>query len=133
MKLDFNHAMIYAADVERAKQFYAGVLGFRVLEEELPFYVRLQSPGSKTTLALHKAEPGAAGLRLYFETAKLDELCAGLAKKGVKIDKPPADMPWGWRHAYLRDPDGHEISLYRAGAKRLRQAPKRKASQKAGR
>ena len=24
----------------------------------------------------------------------------------------PKDMPWGWRHAYLNDPDGHEISLY---------------------
>jgi hypothetical protein len=26
-------------------------------------------------------------------------------------------MPWGWRHAYLNDPDGHEISLYWAGEK----------------
>jgi hypothetical protein len=28
-------------------------------------------------------------------------------------------MPWGWKHAYLSDPDGHELSLYRAGAKRF--------------
>jgi hypothetical protein len=28
-------------------------------------------------------------------------------------------MPWGWKHAYLDDPDGHELSLYWAGKKRL--------------
>jgi hypothetical protein len=31
-------------------------------------------------------------------------------------------MPWGWKHAYLDDPDGHEVSLYWAGAKRLKKA-----------
>jgi hypothetical protein len=29
-------------------------------------------------------------------------------------------MPWGWQHAYLRDPDGHQLSLYWAGPKRFR-------------
>jgi hypothetical protein len=29
-------------------------------------------------------------------------------------------MPWGWRHAYLRDPDGHEVSLYWAGKARFK-------------
>jgi hypothetical protein len=28
-------------------------------------------------------------------------------------------MPWGWKHAYVNDPDGHEVSLYWAGAKRF--------------
>jgi len=27
-------------------------------------------------------------------------------------------MPWGSKHAYLNDPDGHEVSLSFAGAKR---------------
>ena len=29
-------------------------------------------------------------------------------------------MPWGWRHAYLNDPDGHEISLCWAGENRMK-------------
>jgi hypothetical protein len=29
-------------------------------------------------------------------------------------------MPWGWRHAYLNDPDGHEISWYWAGENRMK-------------
>jgi hypothetical protein len=28
----------------------------------------------------------------------------------------------GWKHAYLDDPDGHEVSLYWAGAKRLKKS-----------
>ena len=123
MKLEFNHAMVYVSDVARARQFYVDRLGFRVLEEADGFYARLRSPNSTTTVALHQAEPGVGGIRLYFESKKLDELCAQLAREGVKFDKPPQDMPWGWRHTYLRDPDGHEISLYYAGSKRLQGSP----------
>jgi hypothetical protein len=41
-------------------------------------------------------------------------------------------MPWGWTHAYLNDPDGHEVSLYWAGVKRLRKSAtvKKKAESK---
>ena len=38
-------------------------------------------------------------------------------------------MPWGWRHAYLNDPDGHEISLYWAGGNRMKKTMM-KAAQK---
>lgn len=64
--------------------------------------------------------PSQEGIRLYFEVKELDEFCNELASNGVKFDQMPADMPWGWKHAYLRDPDGHELSLYWAGEKRLR-------------
>ena len=118
-KPEFNHAMVYVNDFERCRRFYVEDLGFEVLEEMPGAYVRLLA-GSNTTIALHKAERGVSGIRLYFESASLDRLCTELWKKGVRFDKPPTDMPWGWRHAYLRDPDGHEISLFRAGEKRLR-------------
>jgi catechol 2,3-dioxygenase-like lactoylglutathione lyase family enzyme len=120
MKLDFNHAMVYVSDVAQAKRFYVDQLGFRLIEEAEGFYARLRSPGSTTTIALHKREPGVSGMRLYFEVQNLDAFCARLVKQGVRFDKGPQDMPWGWRHAYLRDPEGHEISLYLAGRKRLR-------------
>jgi len=123
MKLDFNHAMVYVSDVAQAKRFYVDQLGFRLIEEAEGFYARLRSPGSTTTIALHKREPGVSGMRLYFEVPNLDTFCARLVKQGVRFDKGPQDMPWGWRHAYLRDPEGHEISLYLAGRKRLRSSP----------
>ena len=48
------------------------------------------------------------------------------------ITQLPRMMPWGWRHAYLNDPDGHEISLYWAGENRMRKTVM-KAAQKAAR
>jgi catechol 2,3-dioxygenase-like lactoylglutathione lyase family enzyme len=128
MELDFNHAMIYVRDVCAALKFYADLLGFKVVDrfdwESRPVYARLRSPKGMGTLALHQLEPGKTlpefgGVRLYFEVKDLDKFCKRLEAAGVAM-KPPKAMPWGWRHAYLNDPDGHEVSLYWAGAKRFR-------------
>jgi catechol 2,3-dioxygenase-like lactoylglutathione lyase family enzyme len=124
--LAFNHAMIYAADVGRSLAFYES-LGFETLETQLPYYARLAT-GGNSTIALHGLEPGqtaaADGIRLYFETPKLTALHKQLAQAGVAFSKPPAKQPWGWTHAYLNDPDGHEISLYWAGSQRLKRSRK---------
>jgi catechol 2,3-dioxygenase-like lactoylglutathione lyase family enzyme len=125
--VEFNHAMIYVRDVPRALDFYAGKLGFRVIEQFGAGYARLRPPAGSTTIALHQLgedvhSAGAPGIRLYFEAKNLDAFCRKLAAGGVAIKKMPQQMPWGWRHAYLDDPDGHEISLYWAGAKRLRKS-----------
>ena len=126
-KLTLNHAMIYVREMSRALEFYAGKLGFRLIEQFGDGYARLRSPAGSTTIALHKLGEGvhtaeSPGIRLYFETQQLDAFCRKLASSGVYIKKMPQQMPWGWRHAYLDDPDGHEISLYWAGAKRLRKS-----------
>ena len=127
-KLSFNHAMIYAKDVERAMTFYRDLLGFKLIEdfryEGKPVYARLRAPGGDGTIALHQAGPdspvSSEGVRLYFEVRDLDDFCRKLQQKGFYITKMPQMMPWGWRHAYLNDPDGHEISLYWAGANRMK-------------
>ncbi len=127
MGLTFNHAMIYTRDVQKSLDFYHGALGFEVLEEfrggPRLVYARLRPSGGDTTIALHLTAPNeelrTGGVRLYFEVEALEEFCASLEAKGVRFTKPPAVMPWGWKHAYLDDPDGHEISLYWAGAQRL--------------
>lgn len=125
-KLAFNHAMIYVRDCARAVDFYAGKLGFRLIEQ-FPGYARLRSPAGNTTIALHEiggeiTTTAAAGIRLYFEVKQLAALCRKLAAAGVAFKQMPKPMPWGWTHAYLDDPDGHEVSLYWAGAKRLRKS-----------
>ena len=129
-KLAFNHAMIYVKDVPRALAFYRDLLGFKLIEdfryEGTAVYARMRAPGGDGTIALHQAGPGALlvseGVRLYFEVPDLDEFCRKLLQKGFYINQMPRMMPWGWRHAYLNDPDGHEISLYWAGENRMKKS-----------
>ena len=139
-RLTFNHAMVYVKDVERGLGFYRDLLGFKLIEdfryENKPVYARLRSPGGDGTIALHQAGPedsvSSDGVRLYFEVRELDEFCRKLQQKNFYITKLPRMMPWGWRHAYLNDPDGHEISLYWAGENRMKKTIIR-AAQKAAR
>lgn len=129
-KLTFNHAMIYSRDVERGVRFYRDLLGFKLIEdfkfEDQLVYARLRAPGGDGTIALHQAAPGAnfanEGVRLYFEIRELDDFCRKLQKQNFYITQLPRMMPWGWRHAYLNDPDGHEISLYWAGENRMKKS-----------
>ena len=120
--LAFNHAIIYVTDLDRALQFYSNHLGFRVMDRYENAYARLRGSGDGT-IAVHVTEAGqprsSEGIRLYFEVKNLEKFCAKLQGAGVVFAKPPKMMPWGWQHAYLNDPDGHEISLYWAGQKRF--------------
>ena len=124
-KMAFNHLMIYVADVPRSLEFYCDLFDFQAVEQ-MEGYARIRIPNTDATIALHqlsadkpRMDTKAEGLRLYFEVEDLDAFCATLSKKGVAFTQPPKDMPWGWRHAYLHDPDGHELSLYRSGPDRL--------------
>jgi catechol 2,3-dioxygenase-like lactoylglutathione lyase family enzyme len=127
-RLDFNHAMVYCRDVSRSLEFYRDLLGLTVIEEfhaeDKVVYARLRLPAGTSTIALHLLEPGqtlrTGGVRLYFEIRDLDRFCKKIEAAGAKFSQPPAMMPWGWRHAYLDDPDGHEVSLYWAGSQRLK-------------
>jgi catechol 2,3-dioxygenase-like lactoylglutathione lyase family enzyme len=127
-KLTFNHAMIYVKDVERGLGFYRDLMGFKLIEdfryEGKSVYARLRAPGGDGTIALHEAGPGVPlasdGVRLYFEIRDLEGFCRKLQQKGFYITQLPRMMPWGWRHAYLNDPDGHEISIYWAGENRMK-------------
>jgi catechol 2,3-dioxygenase-like lactoylglutathione lyase family enzyme len=138
-KLTFNHGMIYVVDVQRALGFYRDLLGFKLIEdfrhENKPVYARLRAPGGDGTIALHQAAQGASvssdGVRLYFEVRELDDFCRKLQQKGFYITQLPQMMPWGWRHAYLNDPDGHEISLYWAGENRMKKTVMKAAAKAA--
>lgn len=129
--LTFNHAMVYVKDVEAALGFYRDRLGFKVLDEFAHHgrlaYARLKPAHGSSTIALHLLEPGKSlppddAIRLYFEVRDLEKFCGSLEFAGVKFSQPPKLMPWGWKHAYLDDPDGHEVSLYWAGPKRFRKS-----------
>jgi catechol 2,3-dioxygenase len=119
--VEFNHVMVYVSDVSKSLNFYQGLLGFDLLEKS-ENYARLKSPSGRSTIALHRADDVQAGkgITLYFETRNLDKFCNSLSRKGANFTQMPKVMPWGWKHAYLSDPDGYTISLYWAGPKRLK-------------
>ena len=130
--LELNHAMVYVRDLAAALRFYGGQLGFKMVDEYPGAYARLMSPKGKVSIALHVAvaEQGVSsdGVRLYLEVKDLDGFCEKLQGEGVQFTKLPAMMPWGWRHAYLNDPDGHEITLYWAGRKRFEKTKMRRSA-----
>jgi len=125
--VSLNHVIVWVRNVPSSLKFYRDYLGFRTIES-MEGYARLRSPSGGATLALHvstdrKPPPRTRQVVLYFETKDLEAVCRRLRRKGVRFDQPPTRMPWGWDHAYLRDPDGHPISLYWAGRKRFQKSP----------
>ena len=121
--VNFNHALIQVKVLDPALHFYRDLLGFKEIDQIPGEYARLRSRNGRSTLALHLSRspsvrrPG--GVWLYLEVRKLDQLCRRLQSAGVRFSQKPEQMPWGWRQAFLKDPDGHKLCLYWAGVKRL--------------
>lgn len=91
-------------------------------------YARLRSLSGGATIAPHVSRERRQPTKtrpivLYFETPDLASRCRTLQRRGVRSDQLPARMTWGWDHVYLRDPEGHPISLHWAGQKRFRKSP----------
>jgi len=100
-----------ARDLDRARAFYNGKLGFRVIEDHAgrSFVVdaggvrlHVDKDGKRAPLA--QAEP-----RLCFHTVEVAARCTALRDLGVSVDGP-RHTPDGVI-AELSDPDGHPIIL----------------------
>lgn len=118
--MNLNQVTLPSADLARACEFYRQ-LGLTLIVDALPRYARFECPDGGATLSLHLAEPNAARAEwpaVYFECEELDATCARLAAAGTVFESLPADQPWLWREARLRDPDGNALCLYRAGRNR---------------
>lgn len=115
-----NHVTLVVTDFERATTFYSA-LGLLPIVHEPPRYARFCCPNSDETLSVEVTgePPAPARAQLFFECIDLDETVAALQSKGFAFDQLPTDMPYLWREARLKDPDGHDIRLYFAGDNRL--------------
>ncbi|GIH80721.1 VOC family protein [Planobispora longispora] len=107
------------SDQDVAKDFYAGLLGFTVLEDRSmgPMrWLQVAPEGAQTGVVLAAHLPGTTpgdvqGLMLT--TSDIDTDCARLREAGVAVEGPQ-DLPWG-RQATFADPDGNGIVLASAG------------------
>lgn len=114
-----NQVTVPALDIERSTAFYR-TLGLRLIVQS-PHYARFELPDGEATFSIHLvADAGRAadGAGIYFECDDLDARVAALKAKGIVFDSDLADQSWLWREAWLTDPAGVKLCLYKAGEAR---------------
>ncbi len=116
--MNLNQVTLPSTDITRSVEFYRS-MGFRLIVNS-DHYARFECPEGSSTFSLHLVNSVNSGSEcvVYFEKKALDEWVNHLKKGGLHFDKEPADMPWLWREARLKDPDGNQLCLYYAGENR---------------
>jgi len=116
----FNHVTLIVGELERSKSFYE-TLGLIQIVDAPPRYARFVFPEGGATLSIEVTGEASTlpRVQLFFECDRLDETVNQLKARGLAFDQDPTDMPYLWREARLRDPDGHDVRLYFAGENRL--------------
>jgi catechol 2,3-dioxygenase-like lactoylglutathione lyase family enzyme len=113
-----NQVTIGSTDLTRAGSFYT-TLGLHLIVRD-HHYLRFECPDGDSTFSVELVArvPAEEAVTIYFEADDLDAEFGRLVRSGIVFDQPPRDMPWLWREARLRDPDGHALCLYHAGPNR---------------
>ena len=103
-------------DIEAAKGFYSGFLGFDVAMDE-PGFAMFASPSNRTAQITVAADDdqaqdrGVREARISVEVENVDALHAKAAEQGLEIVYPLTDEPWGIRRFFVRAPDGTVINV----------------------
>jgi lactoylglutathione lyase len=103
--------ILLASDMRRSIKFYKDVLGME-LKQRSKDWVEFSKQG--TVLALHPTKNKKIkknnSMLIGFNVSDLKALCDTLKKKKVKFYKKITTEQFG-KHAIIKDPDGHLISL----------------------
>ncbi len=113
-------ATIAVKDVEKARKFYEGSLGFRVVEAEDSEVVTYASGESRLFVYKSQYAGSNKATAATWVVGDVDEAVAGLRKKGVSFEH--YDMPGmkregdvhvagDMRAAWFKDPDGNILAL----------------------
>jgi catechol 2,3-dioxygenase-like lactoylglutathione lyase family enzyme len=116
--VNLNQVTLPAVDLAGSVAFYRR-MGFELIVDA-PRYARFEGPQGDATFSLHRVDATGApsGVVVYFECDDLDARVQALRDLGIAFDRGPADDPWLWREARLRDPAGNVLCLYHAGVNR---------------
>ncbi len=117
--MNLNQVTVPSTDVRRSIDCYQR-LGLVLIVEDPPKYARYECLEGGATFSAHQASRAPAGPRVvvYFECDDLDLTVARLMERGLRFESEPQDQSWLWREAFLKDPDGNDICLFRAGGNR---------------
>jgi catechol 2,3-dioxygenase-like lactoylglutathione lyase family enzyme len=97
-------------DLEAAREFYAGLLGFDVAMDE-PGFMQFASPSNPTAQITVGTERGVAEADVTVEVADVDALHAAALERGLEIVHPLTDEPWGIRRFFVRAPGGAVVNV----------------------
>ena len=117
--MNLNQVTIPSIDLKKSVQFYK-TLGLELIVDSIPRYARFILPKGDATFSVHRVKElhKGASVIVYFECEDLDEQVGRLKNEGVDFDLLPTDQDWLWREARLKDPDGNQLILYKAGENR---------------
>jgi predicted enzyme related to lactoylglutathione lyase len=101
-----THAIVYTEDAERARGFFADVLGLPSVDAGGGWLIFKMPPAE---LGVHPA--GGPSHELYLMCDDVDATVAELAAKGVTFTTPISDEGFG-RLTRIAIPGGGEIGLY---------------------
>ena len=103
-------------NIEAARGFYSGFLGFDVAMDE-PGFTMFASPSNRTAqiTVADKASPGIdrgiSEAHVSVEVQDVDALHEEAVRRGLEIVYPLTDEPWGIRRFFVKDPDGRVINV----------------------
>jgi catechol 2,3-dioxygenase-like lactoylglutathione lyase family enzyme len=114
-------AFVATTDSNKARAFYEGVLGLRLIEDELPFALVFDANGTMlrvTAVKKHNPDPFTV---LGWSVESIENTVERLTAAGVNFQRYPGisdgdpkgiwTAPGGARIAWFKDPDGNVLSV----------------------
>lgn len=108
-----SHLFAHVRDLDAMRRFWTEIIGLELQADEGP-YLRVGG-GDGFGIGfeeLPREQAGPEGFEIVVHVPNVDAAYERMRALGVAFDAPPADMPWGARSAWLRDPDGRRVSIY---------------------
>ena len=100
--------------LEESRTFYTGFLGFEVAMD-LDWIVTFASPSNATAQISQvrgtRSHVGHDGMSVSLEVADVDAIHADAVSRGIRIEYPLTDEPWGVRRFQVNDPNGVLINI----------------------
>jgi catechol 2,3-dioxygenase-like lactoylglutathione lyase family enzyme len=98
--------------LDACRDFYAGLLGFRVAMD-LGWILTFGSPSNPTAqLSVLRQDATAPVIaQVTVEVAGVDAVYAQALRRGLELVYPLTDEPWGVRRFFVTDPNGVVLNL----------------------
>jgi|SRR5580704_17047506 catechol 2,3-dioxygenase-like lactoylglutathione lyase family enzyme len=118
-----DHAIIgfiATSDPDRAREFYGGTLGLRLIEEQPPFALIYDADGTMLRVTTVKTVNLAAYTVLGWKVPNISTAAKALSAAGVLFERYPGmkqddlgiwTSPNGSKVAWFKDPDGNTLSI----------------------